>query len=96
VKLLWSRYALEDRREIYAHIEADDPRAALRVDEAITTTIETLIDFSHVGRMGRVHGTREIVISHTPYVAAYKIDGNTIFMLRILHGARIWPEGFEA
>jgi toxin ParE1/3/4 len=95
VKLLWGPYALEDRREIYAYIDADDPYAALRMDEAITKTIETLIDFPNIGRMGRVNGTREIVIAGTPYVAPYKIDGDIIYILRILHGARIWPDEFE-
>jgi toxin ParE1/3/4 len=94
VKLLWGPYALEDRREIYAYIDANDPHAALRVDEAITATIETLIDFPHIGRTGRVIGTREIIIADTPYVAPYKINGDTICILRILHGARIWPEEF--
>lgn len=44
--------------------------------------------------VGRVEGTRELVITHTPYIVAYTIDphSNTVVVLRVLHGARRWPD----
>jgi addiction module RelE/StbE family toxin len=45
-----------------------------------------------MGRSGRIEGTRELVISRTPYIAAYRILGSTVQILRVLHGAQLWPE----
>jgi plasmid stabilization system protein ParE len=44
-----------------------------------------------MGRPGRIEGTRELVISRTPYIAAYRIGGDTVRILRVLHGAQQWP-----
>lgn len=89
--LKWSFYAQSDRDAIYEYIEADSPRAAVLVDERICHAIAILKQFPEIGRLGRIDGTRELVIQHTPYIAAYRIEGDCIRILRILHGARIWP-----
>ena len=47
-----------------------------------------------MGRAGRVKGTRELVISKTPYIAVYRIIAEAIVVLRILHGAQQWPDEF--
>ncbi len=92
MKLQWSRFAFEDRIAIFDYIEQDNPRVALRVDERIKSSIERLTAFPEMGRVGRVDGTRELVISNTPYIAAYQIMEDAILILRILHGAQPWPE----
>jgi toxin ParE1/3/4 len=46
------------------------------------------------GRPGRVPGTRELVISNFPFVAAYSIEKERIVILAIYHGAQQWPEVF--
>ena len=47
------------------------------------------------GRSGRVPDTRELVISDTPFIAAYTIDQDRIVVLAIYHGAQQWPEVFS-
>lgn len=42
MKLVWAQYALEDRRAIYNHIEADDPGAAALVDARIAEAVARL------------------------------------------------------
>jgi addiction module RelE/StbE family toxin len=91
VKLVWTPRALEDRRTIFDYIAADDPPAAVLVDERIAEAARRLIDFPQSGRPGRVDGTRELVIARTSYVAPYLVDGNVVRILRVIHGARIWP-----
>jgi plasmid stabilization system protein ParE len=54
--------------------------------------VEGLARFPEMGRPGRIEGTRELVISRTPYIAAYRILGGTVQILRVLHGAQQWPE----
>jgi toxin ParE1/3/4 len=95
VKLVWTQWALEDRRAIFEYIEADDPRAAAIVDERIATATLRLIDFPNIGRIGRVDDTRELVIANTSYIAPYRLDGGIVRILRIIHGARIWPDELQ-
>ena len=90
--LEWSVLALADRNAIFDYIEADSPRAAIAVDERIRTCVEGLARFPELGRSGRIEGTRELVISRTPYVAAYRIIGAKVRILRVLHGAQQWPD----
>ena len=92
MQLEWSIFAQADREAIFDYIEADSPQAAITVDDRIREQAEGLMKFPELGRPGRVDGTRELVIQRTPYIAAYRIAGNTVRILRVLHGAQIWPE----
>jgi toxin ParE1/3/4 len=44
-----------------------------------------------MGRPGRVTGTRELVISGTPFVVIYRLQEQSIEVLRLLHSAQQWP-----
>jgi addiction module RelE/StbE family toxin len=90
--LEWSVFSLADRRAIFDYIEADNPRAAIDIDDRIQTRVEGLAQFPEMGRPGRIEGTRELVIARTPYIAAYRIAGDTVRILRVLHGAQMWPD----
>lgn len=92
MRLKWSVFAQADRDAIFDYIEADSPQAAITVDDRIRQQIETLAHFPESGRPGRIDGTRELVVLHTPYIVAYFIKGDTVRILRVLHGARRWPE----
>ena len=76
MKLFWSAFALADRDGIFTHIEADNPRAAIAVDERIAAAARRLVDFPQSGRPGRVAGTRELVVTGTPYIAAYAVTAD--------------------
>lgn len=88
----WSVLAVADRNAIFEYIEADSPQAAVSVDERIGAAVASLKKSPGIGRPGRVEGTRELVIDRTPYIAAYRIAGNLVRILRVLHGAQQWPE----
>ena len=60
MKLFWTPEAIEDRRAIYDCIQADNPSAALALDELIEEKANRLIDHPGLGRPGRVAGTREL------------------------------------
>lgn len=92
MRLDWHRLARGDLIEIVTHIAQESPAAAYRVLEAINEQTSLLTENPEMGRPGRVSGTRELVINRTPHVAAYRIAGGTIAILRVLHGARQWPE----
>jgi len=92
MQLKWSAFAFADRTTIFDYIEADNPRAAAVIDQRIRTRVIGLAEFPQMGRAGRIAGTRELVISGTPYIAPYLIDGESVRILRVLHGAQRWPE----
>jgi toxin ParE1/3/4 len=50
-----------------------------------------LANHPHMGRAGRIKGTRELVVSGTPYVIAYRVEPDAVVILRLLHGAQRWP-----
>lgn len=92
MRLEWSIFAMDDRNAIFDYIEADSPQAAVTVDDRIEEQVEWLLQFPQMGRSGRIEGTRELVIQHTPYIVAYRAMGKIIRVLRVLHGAQRWPE----
>lgn len=92
MRLVWARFALSDRDDIFTYIEAENPRAAVHVDQQIVLATHRLIEFPESGRPGRIAGTRELVVARTPYIAAYAVMADTVRILRILHGAQRWPD----
>jgi toxin ParE1/3/4 len=72
-----SVFPLSDRDGIFTHIEADNPVAAITVDERIVAAVRRLQDFPEIGRPGRIGGTRELVVSGTPCVAAYTVTDDS-------------------
>ena len=96
MQIVWSLFAIEDREAIFSYIEADSPRAAAHVDDQIEAQVELLAMTPEIGRPGRISGTRELVIQRTPYIAAYRIEAESVRMLRVLHGAQEWPDELEA
>jgi addiction module RelE/StbE family toxin len=90
VKLEWTRPARVDRLDIYSHIEADNPRAAATLDIRFKDVAARLTGFPHLGRPGRMLGTREVV-AHQNYVMVYEVEGDVVRILRVLHVARRWP-----
>jgi len=91
MRLEWSVFARADRDAIFGYIEADSPTAAIAVDERIKSQVNKLARLPRSGRLGRVEGTRELVIHRTPYIVAYLIASDAVQILRILHGSQQWP-----
>ncbi len=88
--LYWTREAIADRDAIYDHIEADNPAAALAMDELFEEKASRLIDHPNLGRKGRIEDTRELVVHHH-YILIYDVTGDLVRVLRVLHTARQWP-----
>ena len=90
MRLFWTPEALDDRRAIYSYIEAASPLAALTLDELFSRKSQHLIDHPGLGRIGRVTGTRELVV-HKNYILIYDTTVERVRVLRVLHAARQWP-----
>ncbi len=90
VRLVWTRPAQDDRREIRGYIGADNPKAALALDELFSAAAARLLQHPQLGRPGRVESTRELV-AHRNYILIYDLAGDLVRVLRVLHAARQWP-----
>lgn len=64
----WTKRALRRLDEIGAHIQKDNPDAAARVVARIVSAVNMLADFPAWGRVGRINGTRELVLAGVPYI----------------------------
>lgn len=86
--------AADQLHDIFDYIAADNLTAAARMVRRIRSAIQQAARMPGAGRIGRVAGTREIVVPGTSYLVAYRIVENTLHVLVILHGAQEWPESF--
>ena len=92
MRITWHRRARQDLQPIRTHIAEDNPQAAQSVAQRIRQAVDRLADQPGMGRTGRAPDTRELVITGTPYIAAYRVVADAIVILRVLHGSRRWPE----
>lgn len=93
MKLVWLRRAMLDREAQLEYVAQDHPRAAIEQGDRIAESIGQLAQCPEMGRPGRRAGTRELVIARTPFIAVYRVKGERIELLRLLHGAQQWPPG---
>jgi toxin ParE1/3/4 len=94
VEIVWLRRAAADLQSIEEYIGNDNPIAADIVAERILNAVAILSEQPSAGRRGRVHQTRELVVSSTPYIVVYTALSDRIFILAVMHGAREWPQSF--
>jgi toxin ParE1/3/4 len=64
---------------------------AITQGDRIAEQIDILQQHPQIGRPGRKQGTRELVISRTPFIVVYRIKAKRIELLRVLHGSQQWP-----
>jgi toxin ParE1/3/4 len=91
MKVVWSRRAVRHLTNVRDFIAEDDPKAAQQVAICILDGVERLAAQPHMGRPGRIVGTREFVISGTPYVIPYRIRGERLELTAVFHGRQKWP-----
>ncbi|WJH40914.1 type II toxin-antitoxin system RelE/ParE family toxin [Aliirhizobium terrae] len=93
MKIHWTRRYLIELQAIGDYIAERNPRAAGRVVNEIHSKTATLLSANpFIGRPGEIVGTRELVVSGTPYVVAYRVNDDRVEVLFVQHGARLWPD----
>lgn len=92
MQVRWTEDAVRDLTCICDYIdERSDSSSARRVALTIHNSIDFLSQFPECGRTGRKPDTRELVIERLPYIAIYRIHKDAVEILRVLHGAQVWP-----
>ena len=88
MKIVWAEPARQNSREIFEYIAEENPNAARALLAEIKERILTLQDNPQLGRVGRVDGTRELVLSGTQYILPYRVKDRQIQILAVFHTAR--------
>lgn len=80
--------AIRDVDDIWLHIAADDPVAANRMVERLTAGVARLADYPESGTARPELGTgaRSVVVGR--YLVLYRINGECVDIVRVMHGAR--------
>jgi toxin ParE1/3/4 len=96
VRILWTDLAQADLDHIESWITTDNSfSVAVDVVLRVIDTVELVLgNHPRAGRIGRVKGTRELVLEGIPYVAIYRIvekPNPLLQILRVMHDAQQWP-----
>jgi toxin ParE1/3/4 len=92
MQVVWTEFALRDLASLRAFIARDKRSAADNQVQTVVAAVAGLANFPETGRAGRREGTRELVVGRTPYLVPYRIRGERVEVLRVLHGRQRWPD----
>ena len=90
----WLATALRNLEEEAEFVARENPAAAQALVQRIHTAVNHLEANPQLGRPGRIHGTRELVVANSPYVIPYRVRPrlNRVEVLRVFHASRRLPE----
>lgn len=95
-RLVWTRPAREDLREIRAYIARDSPRYGQATVERLVGAAERLCAYPLSGRVVPELGqptVREVIAGS--YRIVYRVTADEVQVLAVVHGARQFPpDGF--
>ena len=89
--LEWKATAVADLKAIVGYISDDNPDAAQALKDDIETRVSRLRENPRLYRVGRVDGTREMLV-RSNYLVVYGEDAHRVTILRVLHAAQQWPQ----
>ena len=89
--VLWQAAARADVVRLVHYIAEENPIAARRVAQELVLAGDGLVIFPRRGRIGRIHGTRELV-TVSPYIIVYEVDeSGHVLILNVWHGSQERP-----
>ena len=88
MRIIWTPEAEQDRADIWEYIASDNARAAAQMDELFSDAAARLVSHPMLGHKGKVVGTLEL-ISHESYRMVYEIANEVIWVLALVHTARL-------
>ena len=92
MRVRWLDQAVADLVAVRNYITQDHPGAAGQVAQSIRQAVAVLTNYPAAGRVGRMPNTRELVVTGTTDILPYRVRSGVVEILRVLHGARKWPE----
>jgi toxin ParE1/3/4 len=92
MRIDWSESALTDLDGVEAYFGQYNLGAAVAAVDRITECVDLLEKFPEMGYVGKYPGTREIVVARNQCVVIYKLQQETIRILRVIHGGQERPK----
>jgi toxin ParE1/3/4 len=86
LKLRWTNRALGRLDNIAAYIAKDNPQRAESFTNELRKKVE-ILKSQQIGTAWKIFGTKQYVL-HPNYIAIYKVKGNEVQILTILHSAQ--------
>ncbi|MFR0691131.1 type II toxin-antitoxin system RelE/ParE family toxin [Enterobacterales bacterium AE_CKDN230030158-1A_HGKHYDSX7] len=90
MKVFWTRDARQDRLDIWEYLVLESPEVAVRMDSLFSAAVARLRSFPQMGKPGRIPDTREM-IPHESYRIVYQVEADTLWIIALVHTARMWP-----
>ncbi|MET4595337.1 MULTISPECIES: type II toxin-antitoxin system RelE/ParE family toxin [unclassified Sphingomonas] len=86
MRIVWTDDAVANLEAIFTYVSAFNPAAAGALANRLIAVADSLATFPHRGR--DVGGGRREMTTVWPYILRYRVDGDTLIILRVRHGAR--------
>lgn len=91
MRIEWAEQAELQFLDLLARIHEEDPRAAWRLHQRTLQWARKLAPFPNSGRLGRMAGTRELVVIGTPFVLIYAVRETAVSIDYVIHTSQQWP-----
>ena len=86
MRIVWTDDAVANLEAIFTYVSAFNPAAAGALANRLIAVADSMATFPHRGR--DVGGGRREMTTVWPYILRYRVDGDTLIILRVRHGAR--------
>ena len=96
MQIICEQDAITDLTELRHYLAQFNQTAAKNIAGIIIVSANLLIDNPTLGKAGRLHETRELVIPNTSYTLIYYIESQSISILRVFHQSRKWNKFIES
>lgn len=83
MQIKWLRKALINLEHSAEYLHEHNPQSARDFVKEVHELTELLKENPAMGRLGRVFGTRELILNQFPYLIPYRVKNNCIEILRV-------------
>jgi len=91
MRIRWTPNAAEDLESIYLYLCEHRPAWAQSTIRSLYDAARSLRTMSDRGRIGKISGTRELVLDRMPYLVVYRVNGQVVELIHINHTSQDRP-----
>lgn len=85
MRVRFLKRAVQDLIHIEAYTRKESPRGAARIGARIRKRADDLAQFPEQGTASGKAGVRQLYVAKTPYILIYRIKGDEVQIITILH-----------
>ena len=91
MNICWMEQARDDLNHWLDYMSLRNPEAGNRIVVEVLEAVELLAENPLMGKVGKVHNTRELIIPDNPLKVIYHVERNLVTILFIPHQRQRWP-----